>query len=162
VSKTASFYTFGGEGWPDLVWLEPFFRSEVGRRQAFADRESYGLKLGGVDGTRYGRPSKGRIDIDLTIQGDLNHGILLWYSRSGGGQREGKYSKGDPANWRRWVETPQGDHMSIALFIPFETAWLAVKEFIDREAALPRCIEWIADRDLPDYAFRPDLARVRS
>jgi len=48
--------------------------------------------------------------------------------------------------------------MSVALFIPFETAWKAVKEFIERDAVLPQSIEWIADRGLPDFAFRPELA----
>ena len=94
----------------------------------------------------------------MTIQGDLKHGILLWYNKSGGRQWVAKYSKGDPTKWRQWVETPQGDQMSAALFIPFETAWKAVKEFIEREAALPQSIEWIDERALPDYAFRPDLA----
>jgi hypothetical protein len=52
----------------------------------------------------------------------------------------GKYSKDDPTKWRQWVETLQGDQMSAVLFIPFETAWKAVKEFIEHEAALPQLV----------------------
>jgi hypothetical protein len=158
--RDANFYTYSGDGWPDPAWLAPFFLTATGRKQAFGDQESCGLKFCGVDGTAHLPPGKGRIDINLTIQGDLNHGVLLWYNKSGGGQWVAKYSKGDPAKWRQWVETPQGDQMSVALFIPFETAWKAVKEFIDNEAALPTSIEWITDDDLPEYAFRPDLAPV--
>jgi hypothetical protein len=39
-----------------------------------------------------------------------------------------------------------------------ETAWKAVKEFIEREAALPTNIEWIAAQDLPPNTFPgPDV-----
>jgi hypothetical protein len=156
--KVTNFRPPSRDGWPDVGWLEPYFLTAAGRNEAFSDQESYGLKLYGVDGTEHLQPYKGRVDINMTIQGDLKQGILLWYDKSGGGQRVGKYSKGDPTKWRQWIETPQGDQMSAALFIPFETAWKAVKEFIEREAALPQSIEWNDERDLPDYAFRPDLA----
>jgi hypothetical protein len=149
---------FNGVGWPDIKWLEPYFLTAAGRRRAFSEQQSWGLKLYGIDGTEHLQRYKGRIDINLTIQGDLKHGILLWYNKSGGGEWEAKYSKGDSAKWRQWVETPQGDQMPAALFIPFEMAWKAVKEFIEREGALPKNVEWIADFDLPDFAFRPDLA----
>jgi hypothetical protein len=156
--KDTYFRPYTGEGWPDVRWLEPFFLTAAGRKQAFGNQQSWGLKLYGIDGTERLERYKDRIDINLTIQGDLNHGILLWYNKSGGGQWEAKYSKGDLRKWRQWVEMPQGDQMSVALFVPFETAWKAVKEFIERDAALPQGIEWISDNDLPEYAFRPDLA----
>jgi len=43
--------------------------------------------------------------------------------------------------------------MPIGLFIPFERAWLAVKEFLQTDGALS--ITWIAGDDLPADAF-PD------
>jgi hypothetical protein len=55
----------------------------------------------------------------------------------------------------RWVETIPGDQLPVGLFISFETAWKAVKEFVERDGALPQSIEWIADRDLPANAFMP-------
>ncbi len=158
MKKRTYFHDYRGGGWPELKWLEHFFLTAAGRKQAFGEQESWGLKIDGLDGTEHLQPYKDRIDLNLTIQGDLDHGILLWYNKSGGGHWEAKYSKGDPTKWREWVETVQGDQMSVALFVPFEVAWKAVKEFIERDGALPRCIEWIADKDLPDYAFRPDLA----
>ena len=35
--------------------------------------------------------------------------------------------------------------LPIGLFIPFEKAWTAVKEFIETDGKLPRSIEWIAN-----------------
>jgi hypothetical protein len=49
--------------------------------------------------------------------------------------------------------------MPIGLFIPFDRAWLAVKEFIETDGALPKSIDWIADADIPDEVF-PDPALV--
>jgi hypothetical protein len=158
MQKYTYFLNQHGEGWPELRWLERFFLTAGGREEAFGEQESWGLKLYGVDGTEHLERYKDRIDINMTIQGDLSCGILLWYNKSGGRQWVAKYSKGDPAKWRQWIETPQGDRMSVALFIPFETAWKAVKEFIERDAALPQSIDWITDKDLPDYAFRPEFA----
>jgi hypothetical protein len=48
-----------------------------------------------------------------------------------------------------------GDIMPIGLFIPFENAWTAVKEFMERDGAFPESIAWVAANDLPDDAF-PD------
>lgn len=158
MKKDTYFRPYAGGGWPELKWLEPYFLTTVGRQEAFGEQQSWGLKLYGVDGTENLERYKDRIDVNLTIQGDLRHGILLFYNKSGGRQWVARYSLGDPTKWRQWVETPQGDQMSAALFISFEAAWEAVKEFIERDGALPAGIEWIADADLPDYAFRPDLA----
>lgn len=157
MKKDTYFRGHTGDGWPDPKWLERFFLTAAGRKEAFGEQESWGLKLYGLNGTEHLERYKDRIDLDLTIQGDLRHGILLFHHISGGGRWEANYSKGDTTKWRQWIEMPQ-DYMSVALFIPFETAWKAIKEFIEREGALPRSIEWIADDELPDYAFRPDLA----
>jgi hypothetical protein len=48
--------------------------------------------------------------------------------------------------------------MPIGLFIPFEEAWKAVKEFMERDGALPRSIAWISSKDIPEEAF-PDPVR---
>ena len=43
--------------------------------------------------------------------------------------------------------------MPIGLYIPFERAFAAVKEFIETDGELPKSIEWIANRELPPNAF---------
>jgi immunity protein Imm1 of predicted polymorphic toxin system len=58
-----------------------------------------------------------------------------------------------------WIGQEEGDLMPIGLFIPFDRAWLAVKEFIETDGALPKSIEWIADADISDEIF-PDPALV--
>jgi hypothetical protein len=83
--KDTSFRPYNGDGWPDVRWLERYFLTAAGRDEAFGEQQSKGLKLYGVDGTEHLQPYKGRIDINMTIQGDLKHGILLWYDKSGGG-----------------------------------------------------------------------------
>jgi hypothetical protein len=45
--------------------------------------------------------------------------------------------------------------LPIGLFIPFEKAWTAVKEFVETDGNLPGSIEWIANRDLRPNTF-PD------
>ena len=53
------------------------------------------------------------------------------------------------------MKTAHSDLMPIGLFIPFETAWKAVKEFMERDAALPKSIEWLASDDIPADVFPP-------
>jgi hypothetical protein len=43
--------------------------------------------------------------------------------------------------------------MPVGLFIPFETAWSAVKEFMESGGARPTGISWIDGRDLPAGVF---------
>jgi len=38
---------------------------------------------------------------------------------------------------------------------PLKRPWLAVKELIETDGALPKSIEWVADKDLPAGTF-PD------
>jgi hypothetical protein len=43
--------------------------------------------------------------------------------------------------------------MPVGLFISFEQAWRAVKEFLETDGALPKSIAWIANQDLPPDTF---------
>ena len=56
---------------------------------------------------------------------------------------------------KEWVRNLHNDPLPIGLFIPFKNAWLAVKEFIETDGALPKSIEWVANKDLPAGTF-PD------
>ena len=89
-----------------------------------------------------------------------DHGVLLQYRKLGGGYKDIYYSKGDLTRLEDLVWIGQeGDLMPIGLFIPFDKAWLAVKEFIETDGALPKSIDWIASADIPDEVF-PDPALV--
>jgi hypothetical protein len=52
------------------------------------------------------------------------------------------------------------DPYSLALFIPFDEAFKAVKLFIETDGELPTNIDWVAGKDLPPETF-PDPAVVR-
>jgi hypothetical protein len=87
------------------------------------------------------------------MDGDPVHGVLLGYHKRGGGRRLSYYSKGDLSRLRELVFSMQGGPLPVGLFIPYEKAWRAVKEFMETDGALPTSIEWIAGRDLPRDTF---------
>jgi hypothetical protein len=68
-------------------------------------------------------------------------------------KQQGFDSRGDLTRLGEFVRTLHDDRLSVGLFIPFEQAWNAVKEFIETDGALPTCIAWIASRDLPPETF---------
>jgi hypothetical protein len=161
VKKSVYFDVFDRPGWPSPSELEHYFLAPPGRRRAFGDGESasWGLDAEGVDGTEHLPENKGRIDIHLTMVGHPDHGVLLQYRKWGGGRKDTYYSKGELTRLDDLVWTHQGSLMPIGLFIPFDRAWLAVREFIETDGTLSKSIEWIADTDIPDEVF-PDPALV--
>jgi hypothetical protein len=82
-------------------------------------------------------------------------GVLLYYTKTGGGYCEHFTWKGDMRRLKEWVRTLRGDLRPIGLFVPFPTAWKAVKEFMETDGQLPKSIEWVANSDLPPNTF-PD------
>jgi hypothetical protein len=146
------------DGWPDPRELERYFLGPQGRN--WGSESEYGgdsaaLWAEGAHGTEHLDAEKGRIDIELMMWRNRDLGVLLIYSKWGGGYKEMFSSKGDLRRLREWVRTSHGTPLPVGLFVPFVTAWKAVKEFIKTNGELPKSIEWIADRDLPPNAF-PD------
>jgi hypothetical protein len=153
--KRAYFDSYWGTGWPDLKWLEPYFLKREPRWFAGTGNDSAGFSAQGVDGTEHLEPGKDRIDVRLDLWGNPNLGVLMIWSKSGGGHREMFTSKGDMARLRELVRSTHDTPLPIGLFIPFDAAWKAVKEFIETDGALPKSIVWIANGDLPENTF-PD------
>ena len=91
----------------------------------------------------------------MSMWGHPELGVLLIYSKWGGGYRATFSSKGDLGRLREWVLSLHDTPLPVGLFIPYEIAWKAVKEFIETDGELPRSVEWIANRDLPPNTF-PD------
>ena len=79
--------------------------------------------------------------------------MLLIYSKWGGGVKEMCSSKGDLTRLRKWVRSKQGTLLPVGLFVPYGTAWKAVKEFMETDGELPTSIAWIANRHLPRGTF---------
>jgi hypothetical protein len=154
MDKSAYFDTYWGPGWPDEKWLGRYFLTAAGRRDFFASgNDGWSLTAEGVDGTDNVPHLKGRVDVNLTIQGHPDLGVLLQYRKIGRQPIETFYSRGDLSRLHQWVKTAHDDLMPIGLFIPFETAWKAIKEFMERQAALPKSIVWIAAKDIPADTF---------
>jgi Immunity protein Imm1 len=152
--KRTYFDEFIGYYWPEPRDLERYFLAPPG--QHFRPWDGcWGLKATGVDGTEHLPADNGCINLDLTMLGSPDRGVLLHYHKWGRGVAESYYSKGNLGRLQEWLKTKDGDLMPIGLFIPFEVAWKAVKEFIERDGALPTSIAWVAGRDLPASAF-PD------
>ena len=144
------------KSWPESKELEPFFLAPPGNEWFFhTNNDSGSFTLEGVDGSEHLERNKGRIDIDLQMWGNRDHGVMLIWSKWGGGVEEMFTSKGDMSRLREYVTTMHGDDMPIALYIPFAEAWKAVKEFLETDGQLPKSIEWVENNRLPRDTFPP-------
>ncbi len=78
------------------------------------------------------------------------------YSKRGAPGSFSFTSKGDFSKLGLYTQTMRGDIRPAWLYIPFEEAWKAVKEFIETNGdVLPTSIEWISNKDLTRDTF-PD------
>ena len=155
--KEVYFDVFEGMGWPSSSQLAPYFLAPPGERWTFrpGGNDNWGLYAKGVDRTDHLEAGKGRIDVRLEMWGHPDLGVLLIYSKWGGGFKELYSSQGDLRRLREWVRSTHDTPLPVGLFIPYAIAWRAVKEFIETDGKLPTSIEWIANKDLPMGTF-PD------
>ena len=161
--KRVYFDHFWGSFWPATGELAPYFLTKPEGSGWFHDTGNDGglLRLEGLDGTEHLPPGRGRKDIELTMWGNPDLGVLLQYARYGGGEpRQDWFSKGDMTKIRQWVRSLHDDPLPVGLFIPFDRAWLAVKEFMETEGRLPTSIAWVNSADLPDNTFPDPTVRL--
>ena len=156
MKKRTYFDVFDGPGWPAPALLERYFIGPPDQRWTFSSgNDSWNLRAEGVDGTENLGAHKGRIDVLLEMYGHPQFGVLIVYSKFGGGRSQTYLSKGNLDRLSELTRDLHGDQLPVGLFIPYEAAWVAVKEFLDIDAQLPKSIEWVASRDLPPGTF-PD------
>ena len=154
MNKNVYFHSFRGEFWPSLDQLEPHFLAPDGSRWVRGGNDSWGISVQGLEGTEDRVYGRGRKDINLTLWGMPGLGVLIMYDKIGPPDfRATLYSKGDMRRLRELVESTHSDELPVGLFIPFEKAWLAVKEFMETEGQLPKSIEWVRHEDLPPNTF---------
>jgi hypothetical protein len=161
--KTSYFDNFDEAGWPTVAQLQPFFLAPTGKEWSYqGGNDCWGLDVQGLYGTA-GLPRNERVNVHLYMIGHPAHGVLLQYNKWDGRIRQmlGYCSKGDVSRIREHVRSAHGSLLPVGLFIPFRTAWKAVREFIETDGELPKSIEWVADRDIPPEAF-PDPPRPSS
>ncbi len=156
MKKDIYFDNFFGPGWPSPANLEPYFLAPRGQEWFYTGgNDSGSLRLEGVDGSEHLQRGAGRIDIRLAMWGNPKFGVLLIYSKRGGGYREDYTSKGDLTRLKQWVRSLHDTPLPVGLFVPFEVAWRAVKEFMETDGKLPTSIEWVKNSELPEGTF-PD------
>jgi hypothetical protein len=152
--KTGYFDTYDGPGWPESKWLERYFVTARGQRDFFAEgNDSWLLTAQGVEGTADLPARKGRLDVELHVIGHPDLGVILLWRKTGRAPAEAFYSKGDVSRLLQWVKDMNGYLKPVGLFISFEAGWPAVNEFLQRNGALPKSIEWIASSELPQGVF---------
>jgi hypothetical protein len=158
--RTANFDAHWGAGWPDPKSIERYFIGE--QKDPWlpeANSDSALLSLDGLDNTDQLSPHEGRNDIRLSIWSNPLLGLLLMHEKTGDDGGGTFYSKGDFMRLREWVRSLQGDPLPVGLFIPYERAWIAVKEFMETEGMRSSGIEWISAEDLPPDTF-PDRFKM--
>jgi len=156
VDKSTYFASRRNQGWPNPKDLERYFLAPPGQRWFFeTGNDGASLRAHGAEGTEHLPANKGRIDIDLEMWGHPELGVLLIYSKWGGGHKDTYSSISDSARLREWVRSTHDTPLPVGLFVPFAEAWKAVKEFIETDGKLPTSIAWVVNRDLPPNTF-PD------
>src|ERR1044071_2666989 len=104
MGKRTYFDGFDGRGWPTPSQLEHYFLAPPGQRWTFeTGNDSWGFDLFGADGTEHLEANKGRGDISLEMWGHPDLGVLIIYSKWGGGYKQTYTSKGDLNRLRELV-----------------------------------------------------------
>jgi hypothetical protein len=156
MNKYAYVHTFKGSFWPSLSEIAPFFSHSGENWISKGGNDSWSLKVQGLDGTEDLPIGNGRKDINLDMWGRPGLGVLLIYDKTGPvGFRDTYTSKGDMSRLGELVRSTHDTPLPVGLFIPFDKAWLVVKEFMDTEGQLPKSINWVRNADLPPNTF-PD------
>jgi hypothetical protein len=139
---------------PPLEILERYFIDA--QDQPWASGARFTMK--GIDGTDNLAPSMGRVDAWLTIDMHPEHGFFLIYSTVGRIPKEQYYSLRDTAtqeNTGRLVEIgDNGEAVSEDFFVSGTTALEAVQFFLQSKGHRSNAINWIADEDVSEGAFR--------
>ena len=156
--KSCFFGDFDGPYWPAPEQLQKYFLGPSAKHQwPFPRHYDCGMLGGyGLYGTEH-LPDDQSVTVHLNVTGNSTTGVMLQYSKWDGRiRRRITYnSRGDFSRLREFVHNTEGFLLSKGLFIPFETAWNAVKQFIETDGELPTSIEWIARHHLPPGTF-PD------
>jgi hypothetical protein len=147
--KSYYFPDFDGPGWPSPDELKKYF-SAGGKLWASHGNDSWALRAEGLYGTAV-LPRPDAVTVDLRMTGCPDHGVTLDFARWHGRIRrlDRTCSTGDLRRLGRFMYSLQGDPYSLGLFIPFEEAFKAVKEFIESDGELPTSIEWISGEGFP-------------
>jgi hypothetical protein len=150
--KESYFHDFNGPGWPAPHEVKKYF--SAGGRLWASGNDNWYLDVQGLYGTE-ALPQRESVNAILRMTGSPDHGVTLSYDKWDGRiQHKDSYvSRGDLSRLGRFMYSLHDDPYSLGLFIPFEAAFRAVKEFIESDGELPTSIAWVAVKDLPPETF---------
>lgn len=152
--KDCYFGDFNEASWPPPEELKKYFLDGGRLWISPGGNDGWGLEVQGLYGTE-SLPRRESVNVNLRMTGNPRYGVTLQYDKWDGRiQRKQSYnSKGDLSRMREFMRSLHGDLLCLGLFVPFDDAWKAVKEFMETGGELPSNIEWIASRDLPPGTF---------
>ena len=153
--KSCSFHDFDASSWPSPDDLKKYF-SAGGRLWPSHGNDSWALRGERLYGTMI-LPRSDAVTVELRMTGSPYHGVTLDFARWHGRIRRLHrcFSEGDLGRLWQFMVSLQGDPYSLGLFIPFEQAFEAVKEFIESDGELPTSIRWISGDDFPPVPASP-------
>lgn len=156
IRKQSYFASRPVDGWPRPEEIEHYFLAPAGQRWFFETRnDSGGFSAQEMNSLDQSIRVPGGFHLSFGMWGHPELGVLLTYSRWEDGTKQSYVSKGDVTRLTSWVRSFHGTALPVGLFIPYQEAWGATKEFLESDGALPSSIEWIASADLPAGTF-PD------
>ncbi len=151
MKRTSYFNSQRRDTWPTVPEIASYFEPRGGAAWSRPlGNDTASLTLEGVDGTQGLEQYRGRMDISLRLLAHAKYGVFLFYEKSRGARYS---SKGDMTKVKTYVRTAHDDLRTLAFFIPFEKAWLAVKDFIESNGDLPKSIDWVDMKEIKELAF---------
>jgi hypothetical protein len=116
LKKTTYFDSDRRHGWPTPEELRPYFFALPGQQWfSTGGNDSASLTAEGVGGTEHLPLGGGRVDVHLVMWGDPKLGVLLIYSKRGGGHHDVYNSRGDLSRLGEHTRTLHDDPMPIGL-----------------------------------------------
>lgn len=153
-THVCSIGSFFASRWPAPEEIRQYFFEDL-------DWEADGsFFLYGAQGTENEDPYSKRIDISLAVFLIPDVGMVLHWSKAGGGHSEHFYSRGDVLLYGQFASDGLGELISGAFVISPDQAWLAVTDFILRDGCRSDRIAWLDEADLPDEAIPPDVGET--
>jgi len=143
------------DGWPSPEEIAPLFFAAPGKRWFFeTGNDSAGLTVEGIEGTSHFEPADpGRVAVHLDIWAHPELGVQLTWRKWGGGHKETYHSRGDLLRLGEHVRSLHDTLLPVGLFIPWEQAWEAVRDFIETDGQRPESVAWIEESKLPAGTF---------
>ncbi len=144
---------FEGPDWPPIATLEREFMDPTRREWAYWDGSGAAggyMKISGIEGTEAQPDGRTRSGATISIRAHRQFGATLshhwWDAKSATATTH--LSLGDRSLLSQMTTLDDRQPYPIGLFIPFELAWLAFRDFIQEPTRVTSAVPWINGVDL--------------